>query len=443
MKCIACGAENNLRDRTEHRGRCSKCHHPFVFEPTTMTPPARFTDGFFAKAIADLSAENTLFFTPEQLYYFLNRRLKRKANTNKPFGCLVLFLVPLIMLMAFFGAGITEAGNYFLVSYWLVAMAGLVGLAIATAHSVYINPRSGIGQRRDTATGLQWVGGAAIVLAIATSLYFQEEVGAVQAFLGFTANVLMGMGAIVVGYLQKSRLGETTEEPLINRSQVRDWLHRWTAVNGEPPKLMTSPNQGTEVEINPEISAYSFDRLIVVESEAIAQMLIANNVHLEHNAAILSITGYPQTIFSTVMEMLRRNPNLTVYALHNASPTGVAMVHQLTTDPQWFREETATVIDLGLLPRQILAAGMYAVYTSDSMAREAKQLPSPVRQKLSPDELRWLDAGKFVELEAFGPQKLLNVIRSGIALGIATDSNQLTAWDDGGNWMLFTTDSFG
>jgi hypothetical protein len=54
MKCIQCGTDNNLKDRTANQGRCSKCNHAFVFEPTAMGA-VTFTDPFFAKAIADIS----------------------------------------------------------------------------------------------------------------------------------------------------------------------------------------------------------------------------------------------------------------------------------------------------------------------------------------------------------------------------------------------------
>ena len=78
MKCIRCGTDNNLKDRTAHAGGCSKCNHAFVFEPTNMKD-VKFTDSFFAKAIADISVNNTLFFTPKQFLYFLDKRLKNKV----------------------------------------------------------------------------------------------------------------------------------------------------------------------------------------------------------------------------------------------------------------------------------------------------------------------------------------------------------------------------
>jgi len=88
MKCIQCTAENNLKDRTANQGRCSNCKHPFAFEPTSMAA-IRFTDGFFAKALAELSANGTLYFTRRQLLYLLEKRLVRKARYG-PLGCVFL-----------------------------------------------------------------------------------------------------------------------------------------------------------------------------------------------------------------------------------------------------------------------------------------------------------------------------------------------------------------
>ena len=47
--------------------------------------------------------------------------------------------------------------------------------------------------------------------------------------------------------------------------------------------------ESTPIAINPDVSAYSFDRLVVCDSAIIAQFLIANNFHFENNCAVLSI----------------------------------------------------------------------------------------------------------------------------------------------------------
>ncbi len=78
MKCINCGTDNNLKDRTANQGQCKQCQHQFAFEPTSAS--IKITDGMFAKFITTISANDTLFFTPKQLYYFLDSRLKYQLD---------------------------------------------------------------------------------------------------------------------------------------------------------------------------------------------------------------------------------------------------------------------------------------------------------------------------------------------------------------------------
>src|SRR4028119_254153 len=83
MKCVQCATSNSLSDRTRNSGRCKQCNHPFVFEPTTVTDKKlQFTDPFFQKAIADISSQNMLFFTPKQFLYFIDKRLKPRTSAN-------------------------------------------------------------------------------------------------------------------------------------------------------------------------------------------------------------------------------------------------------------------------------------------------------------------------------------------------------------------------
>jgi hypothetical protein len=87
------------------------------------------------------------------------------------------------------------------------------------------------------------------------------------------------------------------------------------------------------------------------------------------------------------------------------------------------------------------------VQGSQESAQQAKQLPPEVRQRLSRDELAWLDAGNFVELESFSPQRIIQVLNRGIAQSqdvAATDS--LLLIDEaryGGVGYVYATDSFG
>ncbi|MDB9511117.1 hypothetical protein PN499_07980 [Kamptonema animale CS-326] len=371
MKCVQCGTDNILRDRTNNSGRCKRCNHPFVFEPTTVTDyKLRFTDPFFKKALDDISSQNILFFTPKQFLYFIDRRLKPRASTPRWLW---------IFIYLFFGLLVWGRGN--------------------------------------------------IINAILTMS-------------------LLGLFSYGISISQKRRLHGIPEVFLVNAAQSDQWLRRWQKVNGRLEKLLRAPRQNAlPASIDREVSAYSFDRAIVCDSDEIAQFLIANNIHFENNCAILSISGYPRSIFKTVIQMLRRNPDLKVYALHNASPIGVSLVHQLRTNPDWFANQEVTIFDLGISPRQILENRNLFVQKSVAMAETARQLPDTVRQSLTAKELAWLDAGNFVELESFTPQRLLRVVNYGLAQsGDPQSNNGLILVDNNveyGGGYVFMSDSFG
>jgi hypothetical protein len=229
----------------------------------------------------------------------------------------------------------------------------------------------------------------------------------------------------------------------VTPAQVDGFIRQWEAVNGRIPGLLTVPtSQTVPREVNPELTAYSFDRALVCDSDAIAQFLVANNFHFERNCAVLSGTGYyPPHIFDTVMAMLRRNPNLRVYALHDASVTGVDLAHRLHTSPDWFADSSIEIYDLGVLPRQVFR-------NRNVFVRKASVLPSlplsdAARQLLTADELRWLEAGQFVELESFPPQTLLQIAMQGVVRTQQPDATDefVPAGAAGGEFILLASDS--
>ncbi|MEQ9000717.1 MAG: MFS transporter permease [Coleofasciculus sp. B1-GNL1-01] len=255
-------------------------------------------------------------------------------------------------------------------------------------------------------------------------------------------------------YLGSRQLNHKYKIPkllFIDPNKVQYWLNHWTDVNGSLEKMLPSPREeNTEAEISPDISAYSFDRVVVCDSATIAQLLIANNFHFENNCAVLSINGYPRRIFRTVLQMLKRNPELKVYALHDASPRGVRLLHHLRTSQNWFAESTVTLYDLGLLPRHILNSKRnFFVRGSAESAQQAKQLSPDVRQNLSAEELEWLELGNFVELESFTPRRLLQIVSQGIARRQlspdGTDSAfvEIESDSSSGESYLLASESFG
>ncbi|MFN6513451.1 MAG: hypothetical protein RMY29_002965 [Nostoc sp. CreGUA01] len=269
---------------------------------------------------------------------------------------------------------------------------------------------------------------------------------AINSFYAFTLSVLMGMVSIYLGTQQLQNTRLSTQEFLFSQNEFENWVNRWQQINGKESKILPSPREDkTLTTFNPEVTAYSFDRLVVCDRATIAQLLIANNFHFENNCAILSITGYPQGIFETMMQMLRRNPDLKVYALHDCSPQGIGLVHHLRTSPKWFQDSNIVIIDIGLTPRQIIAAqrGMF-IQSSPQSTQAAKKITEEIRQSLSAEEIEFLESGKFVELESFTPQRLIQILQNGIAgsQNIESDDRGLFLVGDAGN-DIYVVQSFG
>ena len=437
MKCINCGTDNKLKDRTANQGRCLKCNHPFVFEPTSMLN-VKITDSMFSKTLADISASHTLYFTPKQLLYFLDSRVRKKAFQPIVFWSSYLFLNVWVTL--FFG-GFTAAfiPNSVLVVN-LVYQAGTIWYLFNNTNSSRLNNAS----RKASAKTLQGLGVVILVVGISASLFVLDS------FPVFSIVVILGLLSIFLGTRQLGKVQNLPQELLFPSTDLDSWLTKWQQINGKVDKVLTSQQeQIAPTSINPDITAYSFDRLVVCDSANIAQLLIANNFHFENNCAILSITGYPQSIFNTTMEMLRRNPDLKVYAIHDCSSKGVSLVHHLRTSEKWFLNSNVTIIDLGLLPRQIIASqGKMFTRFSSQLKDEAKKLSVDIRLTLTAEELAWLDTGNFVELESFTPQKLIQVLRHGISgsLNLESDDSSIILIGDSGinsGNDIYMVESFG
>lgn len=435
MKCIHCSTDNNLRERTTNQGRCKNCNHPFAFEPTSVADTKlRFTDPFFDKTIDDVSANNTLFFTPKQLFYILDRRLQSKSFDGKSWYFLYFFFS--IFLGGVVGGALGWSAVFTSVFILVLVIFNLYCIIRAFRYSQ--NSKLSYRHRKAVANFLTVLGGFILISGILVSLTS-------NSYSIFVSSVLLGMLSI---YLSTRPLKNEAITFLFDQNQFQGWVDRWSQVHNPIAKMLPSPIRGTTpAVISPDISAYSFDRAVICDSAEIAQLLIANNFHFENNCAVLSITGYPQDIFQTVMEMLRRNSNLKVYVIHDASPRGVGMVHQLRTSPNWFQNSNTMIYDLGLLPSQVLNSRNVFIRKSEESAQQARQMLPAVQANVSNEELLWLEAGNFVELESFSPQRIIHVINQGIARSQDPNaSDGLVLIDNdmyGGGGFIYVNESFG
>jgi DNA-directed RNA polymerase subunit RPC12/RpoP len=189
----------------------------------------------------------------------------------------------------------------------------------------------------------------------------------------------------------------------------KEVLARWVQVNGRwgllPPReeaLATMPKK-----VPADVATFSFDRAVVTDRWETAQMLVANRFHFEHNCAVLSVDGYPDGIADTVKKMLRRNPRLTVFALHDASPDGCHLPLVLR-EPEWFPDPRVRIVDLGLRPEMVKRLRLF-VLRGPAVLR-----PPRLTKMLTADELTWLAHGNIGELAALRPAELMRAVYRGI-----------------------------
>ncbi|HEX5871959.1 MAG TPA: hypothetical protein VFY65_16130, partial [Longimicrobium sp.] len=267
MKCIHCGTDSRLRERTDKR--CPRCRHLFAFEP--VNDPHKVTDGQFKNAIDRVSGDGKVSFTERELWYEFNRRWMHPGLWRSPFGVL-----PVV------GAG-----------PGVLAMLDVIQVAVFPAALICFGVAAGLGT------------GAAL------------------------------------SALANRRAPRPPRPPRIPFHVFeQQYLRRWREVNGDvtmpgllPVRAAALPAMPTAVAA--DVAAFSFDRAVVTDTWETAQMLVANRFHFEHNCAVLSRDGYPDGIAETVKEMLRRNPRLTVFALHDASPDGCHLP-LILREPEWF-----------------------------------------------------------------------------------------------------------
>ena len=188
---------------------------------------------------------------------------------------------------------------------------------------------------------------------------------------------------------------------------------RWCRIHGTPEGVIqrrpmpAAPPATPLAAMEPDIGDYSFDRAVICDRARTVDLLIANNYHFENNCAVLSVDGYPQGPFPVVMAMLKRNPKLQVYALHDATPAGCAMAHEVASNPAWFNGEIR-VVDLGLRPGH--AKPFLGLFQSPPGGSRKDVLRAP---GISDTEALWLGAYA-LELAAIRPEQTLKRLFRGM-----------------------------
>ncbi|MEU3985814.1 hypothetical protein AB0F77_38105 [Streptomyces sp. NPDC026672] len=151
----------------------------------------------------------------------------------------------------------------------------------------------------------------------------------------------------------------------------------------------------------PDLYAYGLPRLLICQDRSIARMLLANHVHLEAACPVLSAPD-DLPLDPRLAAALERTEGATVHVLHDASPAGIALPARVRAQ---LGPMAVRVASLGLVPRHARALHLVS-------GRRPGPPPAlgPLPHGLRPDEVDWLAAGRFAEVAAVPPARLLRAV---------------------------------
>jgi hypothetical protein len=427
MKCIKCNAKNSFKERNENQGQCKRCDHQFVFEPGELEFKNEITDTLFEELIAEVSVDNTVYFTPIQLYYLLEKTLRSnpsQTDASVSYLCggalLVFAAIWIANWLKFYLDLVTPT---VLISYTIFAIILLAQAATS--------PHTNRQIRQDNIRNLKILSIIIPVFGIPLSI-------ATETLVGMIGSVILGLISAWLSIAFKRQQAKIFGEFLIDRNDFRIWLTRWININGFPEKILKLRKISTD-QVAPikKVIAYKFDRVVVCDSIEIAQLLLKNNFHFKNNCAVISIDRYPHRDFVTIKEMLDRTPDLKVFAFHDCSPQGLKMIRHLRTEKIWFPDLEIPIISAGILPRHIMNDPDKMISQSVESIRASQKLAPNLRNILDPAELSWLDAGFYLELESFSPQELIEILEQAI-----NKSYRLAEIEDGDPIVMSSPDFY-
>lgn len=216
----------------------------------------------------------------------------------------------------------------------------------------------------------------------------------------------------------------------IDANAFRELWNKWVQAHGKPGGVIERvPDPPVPANLESDIGDYSFDRAVICDRARTVDLLLANNFHFENNCAVLSIDGYPRGPFPVIKAMLKRNPRLLVFVVHDASVPGCRLAHRLVTDPEWFGGAGLRVIDLGLRPRHAGPFRGLLVY-GDGVRLDPED-------GISAAESEWLARYK-LELAAVRPEQVLKRVFAGLQAHANDDPRALDTSSQGSSGGFVT-----
>jgi hypothetical protein len=225
-----------------------------------------------------------------------------------------------------------------------------------------------------------------------------------------SAMVFLTVSAVGLGTLAMFRRVPHTLSPPILWKEFEKKLSNYLQ-NQEIKNLLNIADKIDFTDTFPiDLTFYGLPRILVCESDEIAQMLRANQFHLETPCAVLSLRE-ASPLNESFQKMLSNVQDSQVFFLHSASLKAYSIAQNLREVLQ-LKDEVPIRL-LGLRPIHAKRLHLFANKTQNALLNTNLS----TFDFLSNDEKKWLENGFTAEVSAVSPVRLMRVLRR-IILGL-------------------------
>lgn len=163
------------------------------------------------------------------------------------------------------------------------------------------------------------------------------------------------------------------------------------------------------------------ERVLVVQHDDTADMLIANRFHFENKTLVVSARKYPAPAFRAFQKFMAAHPDLPVHLIHDCSADGLRMQGRLANDPEWGLEGKR-VFNLGIHPTDVerlkqpvwIPDRIEGIYKKKNIRTKGKAMEN-------------IEKGLRFPLGAAPPRAVLGALTMAVATGAALLSTELLA----------------
>jgi len=178
--------------------------------------------------------------------------------------------------------------------------------------------------------------------------------------------LVLGIAITLIGVAQVGTGVVTRRDPAAREPLTR-WLEKWLA-HRPLPKLLRNT---TLAHAGLELSPGRVECLLIVERDALVDLLLKNDAHQQLSALVISEAGYPERLVPEARRLLDERSDLKVIALHDATQRGVTLRSRLQTSTS-LPLAGRPIVDAGLLAAEV---GQIEALTSAFPAAHTTHVP--------------------------------------------------------------------